>query len=81
MKIDNPFDKTMKINRRHMTSTQYDALTDVTDTLDFCWAAAKSVFEEAATPEHALRICALVMAYRRDREQETARQFAGTADE
>lgn len=28
----------------------------VTDTLDLCWVAAKSIFGEQATPEHALAI-------------------------
>lgn len=80
MKIDNPFDKTMEINRRSMDSITRDALINVTDTLDFCWAAAKAVFEETATPEHALQICEMVMA-NIARNQDTARDRVRTGGE
>lgn len=81
MKEDNPFDKTMKVNRRDIPESTHGALIDVTDTLNFCWAAAKAVFEEAATPEHALKICEMVLAERTSRNQDIARQLAQTVDE
>lgn len=63
MKTDNPFDKKLKINQG-MPAKFKDALVDVADTLDFCETIAQSVFEERATPEHAIQICALVMQER-----------------
>jgi hypothetical protein len=33
-----------------------DSSVFVTDTLDLCWVAAKSIFGEKASPEHALAI-------------------------
>lgn len=33
-----------------------DASIFVTDTMDLCWVAAKSIFGEQATPEHAIAI-------------------------
>lgn len=81
MKIDNPFDKTMEVNRRRIPASTHGALIDVTDTLDFCWAAARAVFEEAATPEHALKICEMVLAERTARNQDMARQLAKMVDE
>lgn len=60
MKSDNPFDNKLKINQ-HIPSSFRDALVEVADTLDFCDAIAKSVFEDRATPDHAIAICALVM--------------------
>lgn len=62
MKEDNPFDKKLKANRIDLSPSQIDGMTEVTDTLDFAWVAARTVFEEAATPEHALRICDLMLA-------------------
>lgn len=75
MKDDNPFDKTMKINRQSISPITHDTLIEVTDTLDFCWAAARAVFEEAATPEHALKICEMVLAESTARNQEMTRQL------
>jgi hypothetical protein len=80
MKIDNPFDKKLEVNRRSLSSSQIDALTEVTDTLDFAWVAARSVFEESATPEHALKICEL-MLIGIHRNQDTLRIPSNMADE
>ena len=60
MKTDNPFDKKLEINRNIPDSFRH-ALVNVADTLDFCEAIVQSVFEERATPEHAISICSLVM--------------------
>lgn len=60
MKIDNPFDKKLEINTK-IPDTFREALVNVADTLDFCEAIVQSVFEERATPEHAISICSLVM--------------------
>ncbi|MHB1758363.1 MAG: hypothetical protein ACYCT9_12805 [Leptospirillum sp.] len=63
MKTDNPFDQKLKINK-HIPDSFRVALVNVADTLDFCEAIAQSVFEERATPEHAISICSLVMQER-----------------
>lgn len=63
MKADNPFDRKLNINQG-IPSDYKGALVDVADTLDFCEAIAQSVFEDRATPEHAISICALVMQER-----------------
>jgi hypothetical protein len=55
MNNDNPFDKKLKATT-HMPPGFRDAIIDITDTLDFCWAAAQAVFETAARPEHALAL-------------------------
>jgi hypothetical protein len=60
MKIDNPFDKKLKLNQ-NISADFRGVLVDVADTLDFCEAIAQSVFEDRATPEHAISICAQVM--------------------
>lgn len=61
MKIDNPFDAKLKVSTGIHSATK-DALIDVTDTLDFAWASARTIFEEAATPDHALKICEMMLA-------------------
>ncbi|PPD19279.1 MAG: hypothetical protein CTY18_11930 [Methylomonas sp.] len=61
MKADNPFDRKLNAHQGRIPISHVDGLTSVTDTLDFAWAAAQTVFEEAATPEHALKICELML--------------------
>ena len=56
MKTDNPFDRKLEVWGSHMPSDVCDAAVFVTDTLDLCWASARSVFGDNATPEHALAI-------------------------
>lgn len=63
MQADNPFERKLKLVS-HMPEGFRDALTFVTDTLDFAHAAAQAVFEDRATPEHALKICELMLAER-----------------
>lgn len=63
MKIDNPLDRKLDLNP-HLPEGVREALTTVNDTLDFAWASAQAVFEEKATPEHALKICAMMLAER-----------------
>ena len=63
MQADNPFDRKLELYKR-IPEGMRDALIDVTDTLDICLAAAQTVFEDQATPEHALKICAMVMEER-----------------
>lgn len=55
MDIDNPFDRKLDAAKR-MPPGFREAFTDTTDTLDFCWAAARSVFGAKARPEHALAL-------------------------
>ena len=59
MKDDNPFDKALKV--RNPPEPFRGAMVDVTDTLQFAWDAARSVFEADATPEHAIEIARLMM--------------------
>ncbi|NJL88549.1 MAG: hypothetical protein HC916_01180 [Coleofasciculaceae cyanobacterium SM2_1_6] len=61
MKIDNPFDRMLENYRGHIPGSVRDAAVYVTDTLDLAWAAAQSVFEEQAKPEHALKILELFL--------------------
>lgn len=60
MKIDNPFDKKLEANKR-MPGWYRSAFVDITDTLDFCWAAAQAVFEKSARPEHAIALLPLFL--------------------
>lgn len=60
MQANNPFDKKLDLNKRLPEGIR-DALVNVTDTLDFAWAAAQAVFEDQAKPEHALKICQMMM--------------------
>ena len=61
MNIDNPFDKKLEAQRGIPESIRSAAIT-VTDTLDICWASARAVFEEKATPDHALVICQMLLS-------------------
>lgn len=54
MKIDNPLDKHLKINR--YPSYINDPVVWVADTMDIAWIAAQAVFEDKATPEIAVAI-------------------------
>ncbi len=62
MKTDNPFDKKLDVWGARAPADVRDAAVFVTDTLELCWASARSVFEDKATPEAALaiydRVCA-----------------------
>jgi hypothetical protein len=55
MQADNPFDRKLDTHKR-LPIGYRDAFIDVTDTLDFCWAAAQAVFGTAAVPEHAIAL-------------------------
>jgi len=78
MQADNPFDKKLDLNP-NMPPDYRAALTEVTDTLDFSWAAAQAVFEGQATPEHALKICELVMQERtRIQDRDRAPYISGS---
>jgi hypothetical protein len=62
MKIDNPFDKKLEIWGNRIPGEMHDAAVYVTDTLDLAWAAAQSVFEDQAKPEHGLKILELFLS-------------------
>lgn len=79
MKIDNPFDQKLVANKQLPVST-VDALTEVTDTLDFAWASARAVFEEAATPDHAIKICEM-MVYCIHRNRDKVQKILNTGGE
>lgn len=52
-----------KLRHSQLLGKQYikDGLIDVNDTLDFAWTSARSIFGKDATPEHALKICELML--------------------
>lgn len=56
MENDNPFDKKLNVWGNNVPADVRDAAVFVTDTLDLCWASAKAVFGDKATPELALAI-------------------------
>lgn len=55
MESDNPFDRKLESNRM-LKEYVRAGLVDTADTLDFAWAAAQSVFGDAAKPEHAIAL-------------------------
>ena len=55
MKHPNPFDTKLDVSPA-LTEDRRSAFTEVTDTLDFCWAAAQAVFGQDARPEHGLAL-------------------------
>lgn len=55
MKVDNPLDKHLEINKQ-MPSVVRNAVTEVADLLDLAWMTTQSVFEDRATPELALGV-------------------------
>jgi len=61
MKTDNPFDCALDA-QKGIPENVREQVVWVTDTLDLCWASAKSVFEKQATPELALAIFDRVVA-------------------
>lgn len=81
MKIDNPFDRKLEVQKRMPDEIRTAAVT-LTDTLDLCWAAAQAVFEKRATPEHALALLPLFMTRAdgiRQQEEAAYRQRADAA--
>jgi hypothetical protein len=62
VKTDNPFDKKLEIWGSNVPTSMREAAVYVTDTLDLAWAAAQSVFEDQAKPEHALKILELFLS-------------------
>ena len=61
MKSDNPFDRRLEAQKNVIPTAVRDSAVFVTDTLDIYWAAAQAVFEEQATPEHAIAICKMLI--------------------
>ncbi len=59
MKDINPFDRALEV--RNVREPYLSAAVDVTDTLDLAWCSARAVFEENATPEHAIQIAELML--------------------
>jgi uncharacterized protein YjaG (DUF416 family) len=59
---DNPFDKKLEILKGQIPDNVRNAAVFVVDTLDLCMAAARSLFENRATPEHALEIYDRIVA-------------------
>lgn len=63
MQADNPFDRKLELNR-HLPEGVREALINVNDTLEYAWLSAQTVFEEKATPEHAIAIGQMMLAER-----------------
>ena len=74
MKTDNPFDKRLDIWGDRVPTDVRTASTFVNDTLELCWASAKSIFEDKATPEAALAIFFRVYARMADARAKGAAQ-------
>jgi len=79
MKTDNPFDKKLESSKR-MPSHFRDAAIELTDTLDVCWAAAQTVFEGKATPEHALALLPQFMARADEKNRQLLARFGRDMD-
>ena len=61
MYTDNSFDKKLELYSA-LSVDEKKALCYVNDTLDLAWECAKSIFgEKEAKPEHALKICELML--------------------
>ena len=75
MNTDNPFDKKLEVWGARTPDGVRDAAVFVTDTLELCWAAARAIFEDKATPEAALAIYDRVRA----RIEEAPRQKGATS--
>jgi len=61
MQEKNPFDRALEVRR--IQEPMRGAATYITDTLDLAWDAARAVFEERATPEHAIAICEMFLRH------------------
>lgn len=59
MKVDNPFDRALKV--RNPPEPFLSAAVDVTDTLDLAWASVRAVFEEHANPQQAIAVAELML--------------------
>lgn len=79
MKADNPFDKKLEFSKK-MPSHFRDAAIELTDTLDVCWAAAQAVFEDKATPEHAIALLPMFMARADEKHRQLLAQFGRDTD-
>ena len=81
MQMENPFDLKIKVQRNMPEHVKESAIV-LTDTLDLCWAAARAVFEDKATPEHALALLPMFMARADALDQKILDQYPpGTDDE
>ena len=59
MKVDNPFDKHLEVNKNIPEETRNAAIY-VNDTLNIAWLSAQAIFEDKASPELALEIYDLI---------------------
>ena len=78
MKTQNLFDT--RIQAKNMPEHFRDAVIELTDTLDVCWAAAQAVFESKATPEHALALLPLFMTRADEKHRQLLAQFGRDMD-
>ena len=54
MEADNDFDRKLALYGSKVPDDVNSALVHLVDSLDLCWAGARAVFSDQATPEHAL---------------------------
>ena len=59
MKADNPFDSGIRL--RKVPPNIHQPASHVVLNLELAWDAARAIFEDKATPEHAIAICKIFM--------------------
>ena len=79
MKKINPFDTKLEAQMKIPDGVR-EAAIELTDTLDLCWAAAQTVFEQRATPEHALTLLPMFMQRSDEKRQQALAQHAERMD-
>ncbi len=73
MDINNPFETKLAANK-HMPDSWRTALVESVDTLDFCWAGVRAVFQERATPELAMSLLTEVLLRERQLRDDDRRE-------
>lgn len=54
-----------------------DSAVELTETLDLCWTAARAVFDESATPDHAIALLPIFMARSDAKRQQVIDELLG----
>ena len=79
MQKENPLDAKLELSKQ-MPEHFKDAAHELTDTLDVCWAAAQAVFEEKATPEHAIALLPQLMQRADEKHRQQLARFGRDKD-
>ncbi|MGL5874205.1 MAG: hypothetical protein ACRC2R_17860 [Xenococcaceae cyanobacterium] len=77
----NPFDKKLDLHKNDIPWNVRDELVWVHDTLDLCWASAKTIFGENVTPEIALAIYDRVVSRIQESEDSIDQKIEKLLDE